>query len=324
MLQDYLKRNITYVRISLTEKCNFSCEYCLPGGWDKKLKDTLSVNELDILLATLKELGVKKIRFSGGEPALFKDLTKVLEITNHKYKFESCGLTTNGFNLLAKAEEWYKAGLRNINVSIDSLDPKKFFEITKVDILDKIIAGIKHAIHLGFNIKINAVILQGINTQDMDDFISFANTHKVTIRFIELMQNNTCTVDYLNKRQLTAETIIEDLKAKGWTLDNSEDPKLKGPAQTFKHQDNLGKIGFITPYAQDFCSTCNRIRFSSLGEILLCLFGKKRIPLRHLLTLEKKEELKAEIETLLISKPKSHHLDENFVGACDNLSKIGG
>ena len=324
ILQDPHERIFPYLRLSITDVCNFSCNYCLPDGYSCKNKPNfLSIDELRRVVTAFSELGVWKIRITGGEPTVRKDFSEIASMISEIEGIKDTAFTTNGYRLRDKAQEWYDAGLSSINISVDSLNSKTFYEITGHNRLNEILEGIDKAIEIGFEkIKLNAVLLKGVNDGELNDYLSYIKDKPATIRFIELMQTGE-NLEYFNKYHLAVDSLRDDLLAKGWV----QEIRIfgAGPAITFTHKDYSGKIGFIAPYSKDFCKGCNRLRMTSTGDLRLCLFGESGISLRHLLQKdEQKEQLKELVLEQLQYKRSTHFLNDGNTGITPNLASVGG
>ncbi len=323
-LSDRFGRNFPYLRLSITDICNFSCDYCLPDGYKKCNKiSPLSLNEIRRLIDVFTKLGVNKVRLSGGEPTLRKDFIAIVKMIANNPAIKTLALTTNGYKLAQNAEKWRRAGITNINISIDSLNEQRFFAITGHNRLKEVLLGVEKAIKAGFNrVKINVVLLQNINDGEFTDFLALAKEKPVTIRFIELMQTGE-NLAYFKKFHISSREIKEQLIATNWII--KKRPFNAGPAQEFIHADYKGSIGIIAPYGKDFCKSCNRLRVSAKGDLHLCLFGKKGIALRHLLQDdEQKEQLSKLICSQLAFKCSSHFLAFGDSGITPHLASIGG
>jgi len=324
MLTDPHQRKISYLRLSITDVCNFKCQYCLPDGYhcDDKPK-FLSVNEIRRVTTAFAEMGVWKVRLSGGEPSVRGDFTEITKTVNQIGGIDQIAVTTNGLKLKSKAKEWRDAGISKLNISVDSLDPKIFHEITGIDRLAHIMDGINEALKYDFEqIKINVVLHKGINDQDFVSFLEWAKHSAVCISFIELMRTGD-NVDYFNKYHVSADNLRAHLIENKWQA--KERCPSAGPAIIFDHPDYKGNIGIIAAYSIDFCEGCNRLRVSATGDLHLCLFGNKGFPLRHLLQDDsQKEELKETIRFHLGFKEASHFLHENNSGNTPHLASIGG
>jgi cyclic pyranopterin phosphate synthase len=324
ILADTYGRHFEYLRLSLTDVCNFRCTYCLPNGYQSSGPESfLSQSEISHLLTAFAELGIKKVRLTGGEPTVRPDILSVVSSIAKLSGIEKVALTTNGFRLEALASPLKEAGLTHINVSIDSLDEENFQKITGKGLLKNILAGVDKAISVGFKaVKINTVFLKDFNDFELPRFVEFVREMPVTVRFIELMATGH-SQDYFRKHFLSTKIIESYLRDKGWNEISKQ--STDGPAIEFSHPDYLGRIGMITPTAQDFCKSCNRLRVSSRGGLQLCLFGEGQVSLRPFLeSSQQKEDLKIKISEALFLKPKAHDLQAGAIGKTKTLSMIGG
>ncbi len=324
MLVDHFSRHFRYLRLSLTEKCNFKCAYCLPNGYKgPSIGTALELREIVNLGTAFKDLGIEKIRLTGGEPTLRPDLLSVIRALKDLVGIKQVALTTNGFRLEQDLERLRDAGLDSLNISLDSLQDEKFQSICGADKCSSIRRSLERALNLGFrHVKLNCVLLKGINDDEFDDFLAFVKTRPVSIRFIELMRTGM-NKDYFERHHLPVREFEERLQSWGWVRKASD--LVGGPAKEFEHRDSLGRVGFISPYNRDFCSSCNRLRVSSVGGLRLCLFGRGDVSLRPLLQRsEDLEHLKDEITSALKIKPQGHRLNEGQFGDMQSLSAIGG
>jgi len=327
-LQDTFGRKFPYIRLSITDVCNYKCTYCLPQGYKKTPGDTrsfMSAEELSRLAKALSELGVCKIRLTGGEPTVRKDFFNILKDMKKNSKIEKVTMTTNGYRLDKIAKQLHESGLDGINISIDSLERETFKNLTGHDRLPEILNGIKILQDLDFkSIKVNAVLLKGINDteKDFEIFSNFIKDNKIDFRFIELMQTGD-NKDYFKKNHVSAKIFENYLKKNNWL--NQTYGKDAGPALNYLHPDFAGKFGVIAPYSKDFCKTCNRLRITARGDLRLCLFGNTGTSIRHLL---QKDNQKDELVDLIISqlhlKKASHYLEVGDTGITPNLSSTGG
>ena len=327
-LQDTFGRKFPYIRLSITDVCNFKCKYCLPEGYKKTPGDTrsfLSAKEISRLAKALAELGVRKIRLTGGEPTVRKDFFDILKDMKQNSKIEKVTMTTNGYQLDKIAKQLYETGLNGINISIDSLNKETFKNLTGHDRLPEILNGIKILQDLDFkNIKVNAVLLKGINDseKDFDIFSDFINDNKIDFRFIELMETGD-NEEFFKKNHVPAKVFKDYLEKNNWLYQTYG--KDAGPALNYIHPDFRGKFGLIAPYSKDFCKTCNRLRITARGDLRLCLFGNTGTKLRHLLQEDsQKDELVDLITSQLRLKKASHHLELGDTGITPNLSSTGG
>ena len=327
-LQDTFGRKFPYIRLSITDICNFKCTYCLPEGYKKTPGDNrsfMSGQEISRLTKALSELGVCKIRLTGGEPTVRKDFFDILNDMKNNSKIEKITMTTNGYQLDKIAKQLHQSGLDGINISIDSLDRETFKNLTGHDRLPEILNGIKILQDLNLkNIKINAVLLKGINDteKDFETFSDFIKENKIDFRFIELMETGE-NRDYFKKNHVPASAFKDYLEKNNWIYQTFG--KDAGPALNYMHPDFKGKFGIIAPYSKDFCKSCNRLRITARGDLRLCLFGNTGTSIRHLL---QKDSQKDELVDLIISqlhlKKASHHLELGDTGATSNLSTTGG
>lgn len=323
-LSDGHGRVFKYLRLSVTDVCNFKCSYCLPDGYKScGGPEPLSVDELRRVSTAFSELGVQKIRLTGGEPTVRKDFDKIAEAISGLPNIKTLALTTNGYRLKDRAKRWHDAGIDAINISLDSLSPKNFHKITGHDRCEEVLRGIDAALSAGFrSVKINAVYLKGINDHEIDRYIDMTREFPLSVRFIELMETGDHAV-FFKKHYRSTDDLKEKLQQEGWTQ------KLRsvdaGPANIYVHPDHQGEFGVIAPYSKDFCKSCNRLRFSSQGNLHLCLFGSFGIPMRQYLQSDDQlEELKHRIVTALTRKNASHHLHQGMTGMTSNLAAIGG
>lgn len=322
-LVDNFDRAFPYLRLSITDICNFRCEYCLPDGYQGSKPKFLTLPEIQRLVTAFAELGVWKIRLTGGEPSVRKDFSEIINMVSQTPGVETTAFTTNGYRLKDHAQKWFDAGVRSLNISIDSLNQKIFHKITGHDRLPDILEGIEKTLKIGYqSVKVNVVLLRGVNENSLTDYLEYIRERPVTVRFIELMQTGD-NLAYFKKRHLSAEVIETQLLARGWVRNIRINGA--GPAVNFTHPDYQGAIGLIAPYAKDFCLGCNRLRVTATGDLRLCLFGDMGVPLRDLLQSDdQKQALQKRIMTQLNYKKSSHFLAEGETGLIPNLSSTGG
>jgi cyclic pyranopterin phosphate synthase len=326
-LKDNFGRSFPYFRISITDVCNFKCGYCLPNGYQKpeNKKTFLTLEEIKRIGKALSELGVCKIRLTGGEPTVRKDFIEIIENLKSLPGINKVVFTTNGYNLKNIAKSVVDAKVNGINVSIDSLDREKFKFITGMDKLDDILAGIKILQELNFkNIKINAVLLKGVNDseQDFDNWMQFVQSNTIDFRFIELMQTGD-NLEYFKKYHVSANVFRDYLLKHEWIHQTAGFDS--GPSKNYIHKDFKGRFGIIAPYSKDFCKTCNRLRITAQGDLRLCLFGNTGISLRALLQHDEQiPKLKDLINAQLNFKKESHYLELGNTGLTPHLASIGG
>ncbi|MCR4942764.1 MAG: GTP 3',8-cyclase MoaA [Campylobacter sp.] len=268
MLKDGHGRVIDYLRISITQRCNFRCRYCMPQtpfSWEPR-ENLLSFEELFLFVKVAIDEGVKKIRITGGEPLVRKDLDKFIAMISNYAPDIDLALTTNGFFLKHYANALKNAGLKRINMSLDSLDAKKAKFIAQKSVLHEVLAGFESALQVGLKVKLNCVVLQGVNDDEIVSLLDFAKAHDCQIRYIEFMENSHAKNEL---KGLNSTQILKEISKK-YHLNPM--PKLpESPASLFSLDDGY-TFGIIEPHKHDFCDTCNRIRLSAEGLLIPCLY----------------------------------------------------
>ena len=327
-LKDSFGRSFPYIRLSITDVCNFKCGYCLPNGYQVDKSDNrkfLHLEEIKRLAKVFSRLGVSKIRLTGGEPTVRKDFFDVIKILKNEADIKKVVITTNGYHLDKKAKKLVESGINGVNISIDSLDRNIFKNITGHDRLPEILKGIKNLQELNFNnIKINAVLLNNINAseKDFNNWAEFIRKNKVDFRHIELMRTGD-NLDYFNKYHVSSKIFKDYLNKNKWIYQTFG--KDAGPSLNYINPEYKGKFGIIAPYSKNFCRTCNRLRITSRGDLRLCLFGNTGISIRHLL---QKDDQIEELQDLILGqmkfKKESHYLELGETGLTKNLSTTGG
>ncbi|AWX15294.1 GTP 3',8-cyclase MoaA [Mergibacter septicus] len=324
-LVDRFDRHYYYLRLSITEVCNFRCNYCLPNGYqrDNHRPSFLTLDEIKRLGRAFTAMGVEKIRLTGGEPTLRKDFLAIAESLSQQAEIKTLALTTNGYRMLRDVGAWKEAGITAINVSVDSLDPRLFHTITGENKLQDILQGIDKAFAVGYNkIKVNAVLMKGFNQNALNQFLAWIKDQPIQLRFIELMQTGEMDL-FFQRHHLAGQELLDQLLQTGWQLQVKD--KTDGPAKVLKHPDYLGEIGLIMPYEKDFCTFCNRLRVSATGKLHLCLFGDEGIELRDLLQADDQQlNLQARLFSALAGKKKHHLLHLGYTGIRQHLASIGG
>ena len=328
ILRDSFGRTFPYIRLSITDVCNFKCGYCLPNGYQKNKSDNrkfLDIDEIKRLARGLSELGVCKIRLTGGEPTIRKDFFDIIKILKNESGIKKVVITTNGYRLDKISKEISNVSLDGINISVDSLDRETFKLVTGHDRLPEILQGIKNLQNLKFeNIKVNAVLLRGINDskKDFSAWANFIKLNKIDFRYIELMQTGD-GLDYFKKYHISAKIFTDYLNKNNWVFQTLG--RDAGPSKNYINPSFKGKFGVIAPYSKDFCKSCNRLRITARGDLRLCLFGTTGISIRHLLQRDDQlEELKDLISKQLNFKKESHYLELGETGLMKNLSTTGG
>lgn len=324
MLRDEFGREFHYLRLSITDVCNFRCNYCLPEGYQGRPDAAfLSLDEIRRIATAFAATGTRKIRITGGEPSVRADLPDIIRTLKDIQGIDKVVITTNGYRLPERIDAWHQAGIDAINLSIDSLDPAVFNAITGHDRLRELLEGLDRAIDLGIKtVKVNAVILRGLNDRQLDQFLQWIKAMPVTLRFIELMQTGDNEA-FFKKHHFRGENIKQRLLAEGWREVQRDIDA--GPAREFSHPEFRGRVGLIMPYSKDFCATCNRLRISSTGQLHLCLFSEHGISLRHLLQSDDQlPELLTFLRQQLGTKKISHFLQQGNSGGTQHLAMIGG
>lgn len=324
-LEDAHGRRFEYLRLSLTDACNFRCSYCLPDGYRKAkaAPANLSVDEIYRLVSGFADLGLWKVRLTGGEPTLRPEFLEIASAVSHVAGIRRSAVTTNGYRLAARAQSYADAGIDAVNISMDSLKPERFRAITGHDRLGEILRGIDACRAAGMaGVKLNSVLLKGLNDDELDDFIAFVIRHDLALRFIEVMRTND-NPGYFAAHHLPGAFVSDRLEALGWR-------KLArqagaGPAVEYANPAGSGRIGIIAPYSKDFCASCNRLRVSATGKLHLCLFGDAGIDLRPLLQDDaQRPELVSRLQRLVVTKAPAHLLHQGNSGATPHLASIGG
>ena len=312
-------RNIDYLRISLTDRCNLRCVYCMPeDGVDMKYhEDILRFEEIEKIIDAAASLGVKKVRFTGGEPLILKDIEKLIAYTASIPTITDIGITTNGILLAEQAEALQKAGLTRVNISLDTLNKDKFKEITRGGDIDKVFQAIDKCMELGmFPIKLNTVLMRGFNDDEIDDFIDLTNNYPIQVRFIELMPLGQGALDYKKKALPIDEVIAQHPQL----IKINDKSKV---AQVFQMPGALGSVGFISPVTCKFCKDCNRIRLTASGTIKPCLHSEEEINLRPYL--DDKVALTEVLMNSILDKPEEHHLETDNKSRTNRMMfQIGG
>ena len=324
-LADRYGRCFPYLRLSITPVCNFRCSYCLPHGYHAEVGATasLSLDEITRLLRGFGELGMHKLRLTGGEPSVRRDLVGVLRAAAAVPSVTKLTMTTNGSLLSRRLGDWIDAGLTAINVSVDSLNRASFARITGHDRLDDILHGIDLALASTLAaVKLNAVLLRGVNDHELPRWLDYLRDHAVGLRFIELMQTGD-NLAYFRQYHVRAETLEDQLRDSGWqALPRADDA---GPAREYRHPGYAGRIGIIAPYSKDFCTGCNRLRVTATGDLRLCLFGSFGIPLRRYLQCDDQlEDLVHAIGGQIGRKEQGHFLHQGHTGITPHLASTGG
>ncbi len=277
MLIDGHGRKVSYLRISVTERCNFRCQYCMPEkpfSWVPK-ENLLSFEDLFLFIKVGIDEGINKIRITGGEPLLRADLDKFIKMINDYKSDLDLALTTNGFLLKETAQSLKDAGLKRLNISLDTLKPDVAQKISQKDVLSKVLAGIEEALNVGLGVKLNCVPLKGINDTEIIDLLEFAKSKNISIRYIEYMENKFAK----DKLQgLNADEILEII-GKKYAIE-AVGRVESSPAHLFELEDGY-RFGIIDPHKHDFCEDCNRIRLTAEGMLIPCLYFDEAMSIKE-------------------------------------------
>jgi len=326
-LVDAFRRPITYLRVSVTDRCNLRCVYCMPEAglpWIAK-PDILSYEEIASIVRAAASIGVRSIRLTGGEPLIRRDLQRLVAMIAAIPGIDDIALSTNALLLEDQAPALAAAGLRRVNISLDTLQEERFTAIARRPGLDRVLAGIEAAIAAGLTpVKINCVVMRGANDDELEAFAELTRERAVHIRFIEVMPV-TENVELQRDAWVSSDEVLTRLSALG-ALHPVPNPHGNGPARTFAYDGAPGTVGVISPLAHDYCETCNRVRLSADGRLKLCLFGDNMIDLRTPLRTGGGEDAIVDIlRASMHVKPERHHLALGETASMMRaFSEIGG
>lgn len=319
-------RIINYIRISITDRCNYRCTYCMPeeGVELKDHKEILTIEELITFVEDLVPLGIKNVRLTGGEPLVRKNVEVLIKGLRAIPGIEDITLTTNGALLKKYGKILKESGLTRVNVSLDTLNPEKFREITRVGNLEDVIGGLREAKRVGLTpVKVNVVVIKDFNDDELLDFVGFAIKEEIQVRFIELMPIGESDEEY-SKKHFYLKDIKEEINKEFELM--AVDYNTNGPSSDFQVKGTKGYIGFIEALSNHFCSTCNRIRLTAEGKIRLCLHKDIEYDIKPLLR-ENHDSLKVQefMKEILLIKPEKHNMEEEGWGNQKRkMSQIGG
>ena len=323
---DKLNRNIEYLRISVTDRCNLRCVYCMPEEGVENIPhdEILSYDEILRVCKCASKLGIKKIKITGGEPLVRKDIVSLIRDIKNIRGIEQVTLTTNGVLLYDMAKDLYEAGIDAINVSLDTLSRKKFLKITRRDDFEKVSMAIDKLVDLGVRVKINCLAIKEYNFDEIVKIAQYSKDNNIDVRFIELMPIGYGKI-YTG---ISNEVILGLLEEKYGQFEKVKEKRGNGPAKYYRNQNMKGCIGFISAISHEFCESCNRIRLTSSGFLKLCLHYNKGIdlkaPIRSGIS---DEDLKVLIYDTIWNKPLSHkfgHTNGEKDIEVKNMVQIGG
>jgi len=323
-VSDSFQRPINYLRISVTDRCNLRCVYCMPADGIALMphEDILTYEEVELVVRAAARIGISKVRISGGEPLVRADLVNLVRMISRIEAIDDISLTTNGAFLSEQAARLKEAGLHRVNVSLDSLKRERFAAITRFDRLNGVLAGIDEARRVGLEpVKVNVVVMRGVNDDELVDFalLSRQGWH---IRFIELMPllNGGAPMPEF----MSADEMRSCLAPLGY-LEPCSGPAGVGPAKYYSLPGAIGTIGFITPVSEHFCFRCNRLRLTADGRLLPCLLSDEEVDLRQSLrsgaSIEDVQDL---ILQAVAAKPRGHRVAQRVVPSKRSMTQVGG
>lgn len=322
--RDQFGRRIEYLRISVTDRCNFRCLYCMPPEgltWLPKA-DILSYEEIAAIVGQLAPLGLRRIRITGGEPTIRPDLVRLVALLRAVPEIEDIALSTNGVRLKELAAPLCAAGLNRVNMSADSLRPDRIAAIARRDLGFDPIAAARYAEDAGLSpIKINVVVMRDINDDEIEDFARLTLTHEWHVRFIELMpvgDMRALTWEHV----VSSDEVLDRIARLGDLAPTHGPPRGNGPASYYRLHGARGTVGVITPMTHTYCASCNRVRLTADGRLRTCLFGDHEVDLRG--PLRNGVPLEPAFRTALAEKPREHALLQMQVGGLRALSQVGG
>ncbi len=325
-LSDSFNRPIDYLRLSITDRCNLRCVYCMPedGICLTDRKEVLSFDEFHKLVSAATSIGMTKVRITGGEPLVRPGVVDLVRMLAKIKGIDDVSLTTNGILLAQYARELKDAGLNRVNISLDSLREDKFRSITRSPGLDRVLEGIEAAKEVGLMpVKINVVVLKGINDDEIADFGRKTIEDGWNVRFIELMPFGDQQMAGPEKL-VTVAQIKERLATVG-PLESSSTTNGGGPARYYRFPNSLGTVGFISPVTEHFCFSCNRLRLTATGMLRPCLLQENEINLREPLRAgASREELAELFRNAAMCKPEGHKLSEGLVPRKKSMTEVGG
>ena len=319
-------RRITYLRVSMTDRCNFRCVYCMNEDVTfLPRQQLLSLEEIQFIVEVFAELGVDKIRLTGGEPLSRRNALSLVKGIGNIDAIKTLGITTNGSQLARYAQPLKDAGVNRLNISLDTLDQQRFKNITRTGQLSDVLAGIDAAIQAGIeHVKINAVIMKGKNDDEVKQLVDYVLQKNINISFIEEMpigtlskrsrDNDFISSNELRQRIQTSYPLMADTLSSG------------GPSRYFRIIGQQSLIGFISPHSENFCANCNRLRLTAEGQLLLCLGNENSIDLRYIIRTNPgdKQRLKSAILNAIKFKPASHHFDTDDTQIVRFMNHTGG
>lgn len=321
-MKDSYDRKIDYMRVSITDRCNLRCRYCMPDGVVQCAhEDILSFDEILSVVREAVNLGIVKFKITGGEPLVRKDCAKLIKMIYDIPGVEQVTLTTNGVLLKEQLDDLMAAGLRSVNISLDTLDKEKYKEITGFDELDRVLESVEAALKAGLKVKINAVMHDKKYEEDFANLIAIAEKYPIDVRFIEMMPIGLGTDSYL----VSNDSLLDTLNNMYKHIELDEVSRGNGPAIYYKIPGFKGDIGFISAIHGKFCKYCNRIRLTSRGELKSCLCFDNHISLKEALKEGDNREIYRLLKESILEKPEQHCFEElGNITEKKKMAQIGG
>lgn len=326
-VEDRYKREINYLRVSVTDRCNLRCRYCMPSGGVPLIprREILSMEEITRVVRAATRVGVKKVRLTGGEPLVRRGITGLVRSIAAMPEIDDLALTTNGILLAEKAGELKEAGLNRVNVSLDTLQPGRYRYITRGGEINAVWRGVEKALELGLNpVKLNVVVIRGFNDDEIIDLARLSVERPLHVRFIELMPFGSAA-PLTGGSHISSDEVKRQIEEKMGRLQEVRKLAGSGPARYYRVPGAAGTIGFISAVSDHFCGRCNRLRLTATGALRPCLFRDREIdvkgPLRRGAGLD---ELAALVVRAIQDKPGGHGLNEGQSVCGKSMSRIGG
>lgn len=327
-MKDTYRREINYLRVSVTDRCNLRCVYCMPSEGVKPAPhgEILSYEEISRVVSAAATLGVKKVRLTGGEPLVRRDIAELVKLVSTVPGIDDIALTTNGLLLTPPfAARLKEAGLKRVNVSLDTLRAERYRDITRGGDLSRALEGINTAIKAGLNpVKLNTVIIDGFNKDEIAALAGLTLERPLHIRFIELMPIGP-TSEWASGKFVPAGEIAKEIASRLGPLEAARRPQGGGPARYYRLKDAAGTVGFITSMSEHFCGCCNRLRLTAGGAVRPCLYDRREVDLKSSLRAGAGiPEIARLIEQAILLKPDRHHMSEGWPDTKRAMSQIGG
>lgn len=317
---DNFGRNINYLRVSLTENCNLRCVYCMPEDVTFErgyVNEHLNIEDYKFFIKSMSDMGINKVRFTGGEPLLYPNLDELIRFTKEECSIDNIGISTNGIGFYRVAKKLKESGLSSVNISLDSLKEYKYKNLTRGGQLKDVLRSINEALKVGLKVKVNCVAMDGFNDDELYDFMAMTKYSPIDVRFIELMPIGPAKRIY-TRAYLNVGEIIENMD--GVYKIGREKYET---ATYYKFEGSKGRIGIISPISYSFCNNCNRIRLTSKGKIKLCLHSKEEIDVREYS--QKPLIFREVMKEIIAKKPDRHRLIEQRSSDSDSyMYQIGG